>query len=346
MPIKVNAPCANKYEFQVLFYTARITHKLGLHSRGEVVKVNQHHTIVCIGQRIAPIMMNAPKFVTIIIFALFLQGCSWVTMGYNNFDVYLRYKIGGYASFTTSQQTIIRQEVADYMAWHRQHALPEYIIFLKDVELLTRQTQPPSSTDIARLRARVNTLYITSILPAITPAANVLSTLDESQITQFEKKLAEDNTKLEQELLDHEIEKTLEKRVQRTIDFFEQFVGNLNADQEEKIRAASLRLPFITEIFLNQRKASQVKLLSMLHNKATAETIAEFLNSLTFTPELARMTNEQVLIEQFKRESDEFIAKSYAMLRADQKQTFQKNIASYIEDFQKLHKAILPKPTR
>ncbi|MEQ1814650.1 MAG: DUF6279 family lipoprotein [Candidatus Nitrotoga sp.] len=264
-------------------------------------------------------------------------------MAYNNLDVYLSYKIGGYASFTTSQQTLIRQEVADYMAWHRQHALPEYIAFLNDVELLTRQTQPPSSTDIARFRARVNTLYITSVLPTIKPAANILSTLNESQITQLEEKLAEDNTRLEQELLDDEIEKTLEKRAQRTIDFFEKFVGNLNAGQEEKIRAASLHLPFITEIFLNQRKDSQVKLLGMLHNKATAETIAEFLNSLILTPELARMTNEQILIEQFKKDSDELVVKSYLLLRADQKQTLQKNIASYIEDFQKLHKAALPK---
>ena len=290
--------------------------------------------------------MNVPRFVIIIIFALLLQGCSWVTMGYNNFDVYLRYKIGGYASFTTSQQTIIRQEVADYMAWHRQHALPEYIVFLKDVELLTRQTQPPSSADIARLRAQVNTLYIASVLPAITPAANVLSTLDESRINQLGKKLAEENAELEQELLGDKIEKTLKKRAQRTIDFFEKFVGNLNTDQEEIIRAASLRLPFITEIFLNQRKASQVKLLNLLHNKATAETITEFLKNLILTPELARMPNDQVLIEQFKRESDELVAKSYVLLRANQKLTLQKNIASYIEDFQKLHKVILPKPTR
>lgn len=290
-------------------------------------------------------MMNIPRFV-IIIFALLLQGCSWVTLGYNNFDVYLRYKIGGYASFTTSQQAIIRQEVADYMAWHRQHALPEYIVFLKNVELLTQQTPPPSSTDIARLRAQVNTLYITSVLPAITPAANILSSLDESQIAQFEKKLTEDNTELEKELLDDKIEKTLKKRAQRTIEFFEKFVGNLNADQEEKIRVMNLRLPFITEIFLNQRKTNQAKLLNMLHNKVSAEAITEFLNSLVLTPELTRMTNEQVLIEQFKTESDDFIVKSYALLRADQKQSLQKNIASYIEDFQKLHKAALLTPTR
>ena len=289
-----------------------------------------------------PIMMNVSRFVTIIIFALLLQGCSWITLGYNNFDVYLRYKIGGYATFTTSQQTIIRQEVADYMAWHRQHALPEYITFLKDIELLTRQTQPPSSVDIAHLRKQVNTLYINSIMPAISPAANVLSTLDESQIAQFKKKLAEDNTKLEQELLDDKIEQTLEKRVQRTLDFIEQFVGNLSADQKEKIRAASLRLPFITKIFLNQRKTSQVKLMSMLHNRAPAETIADFLISLLLTPELTRTTNDQVLIEQFKKESDELIVKSYVLLRADQKRTFQKNIVNYIEDFQKLHQAALP----
>ena len=322
-----------------------LAHNLNLHSRREMVIVNRQYSIVKIYKRIIPIMISVPRFWGIIIFALLLQGCSWVTLGYNNFDVYLRYKIGDYASFTTSQQIVIRQEVADYMAWHRQHALPEYIAFLKDVELLVRQTQPPpSSTDIARLRERVNSLYISTVLPTIRPAANILSSLDDLQIAQLEKKLAEDNSKLEHELIDDNTGKTLEKRAQRTIDFLEKFTGNLNTVQEEKIRAASLRLPFITEIFLKQRKASHAKLLDLLHSKASVKAIADYLSSLILSPELARAPDEQVLIEQFKRESDELVVTSFLLLRADQKQTLQKSITAYIADFQSLHNTVQPKP--
>lgn len=269
-----------------------------------------------------------------------------MTVGYNNFDVYLRYKIEGYTSFTASQQAIIRHEVADYMAWHRHHALPEYIIFLKDVELLSQQSQPLSITDIARLRARANKLYVASILPAITPAANILSDLNDQQITSLENNLAADNLKLKQELLGDSIEKMLEKRAQRTLDFIENMVGNLDAAQTEKIRALNIRLPFTTEIFIRQRVASQTELIRRLRNKDSAEKISDFLTSLLLVPEFTRTADEQVLMGQLKAASDDLIEKSYALLNSEQKQTLQKNIARYIEDFQKLHHAAQSNSTR
>jgi len=286
------------------------------------------------------IEMSIPKY-TVILLLLLIQGCSLITVGYNNFDVYLRYKINSYATFTDEQKIIIRREVDDYMAWHRQYALPEYIIFLEDLLRLIQQAQPPESADVARLRARVNALYIASVSPAIPPAAKFLSELNEPQIAQLKIAFAQENKKRKQEWLGNSAEENLQKRAQRTLDFMEDFVGNLDAKQKEKIRAASIQLPFATEVFFAQRVANQEALIMLLNNKSSANQVAEFLTSRLQTPALSRTAQEHALLEQFQTAADAMVAYTFLLLNAEQKNTLQKTIVDYIDDLKELHKAKL-----
>src|SRR5665647_1398576 len=69
----------------------------------------------------------------ILALVLFICGCSTVSLFYRNADWYLQHKIAGYTSFNARQKETIRQEVSDYMHWHHKNALPEYIIFLQNL---------------------------------------------------------------------------------------------------------------------------------------------------------------------------------------------------------------------
>ena len=69
----------------------------------------------------------------IIAFALFSCGCSSVSLFYRNADWYLQHKIDGYTSFNARQEETIRREISNYLDWHRKYALPEYIIFLQNL---------------------------------------------------------------------------------------------------------------------------------------------------------------------------------------------------------------------
>ncbi len=280
--------------------------------------------------------MNLSKYIVIAL-ALLAQGCSFITVGYNNFDVYLRYKINSYATFTEDQKIIIRREVKDYMAWHRQHALPEYIIFLEDLLRLVQQAQPPEKADAERLRVRASALYIMSVQPAIPPAAKFLSGLNEPQIAQLKIAFAQENKERKQEWLGDSMEENLQKRAQRTLDFMEDFVGNLDAGQEEKIRAASIQLPFATEAFVAQRIANQAALIMLLNNKSSADQVAEFLISRLQTPALSRTAQEHALVEQFQAAADKMVVHIFLSLNTKQKNTLQKTIVNYISDLKQLH---------
>ena len=95
----------------------------------------------------------------ILALVLFICGCSTVSLFYRNADWYLQHKIAGYTSFDVRQKETIRREISDYMRWHRRYALPEYIIFLQNLNGAVQYDGRLKTEEVALLRARLMDLY-------------------------------------------------------------------------------------------------------------------------------------------------------------------------------------------
>lgn len=111
----------------------------------------------------------------ILAFALFSCGRSTIGLVYRNADWYLQHKINSYTTFNSLQKETIRKEVSDYMAWHRKVALPEYIIFLQNLNGAAQYAGQLQAEQITLLRAHLMSLYKKSLVPAIMPVAHMLS---------------------------------------------------------------------------------------------------------------------------------------------------------------------------
>src|SRR5512135_1282532 len=110
-------------------------------------------------------------FIILVLFLLSCGGCSRVTLGYNHGDWLLRYWINDYTSFNAQQKDEIRHDVADYMRWHRQYALPEYIAFLQNVNAVVERNGALAAADVMHTRAEFGRLYKLTMTPFIRPAA-------------------------------------------------------------------------------------------------------------------------------------------------------------------------------
>lgn len=274
---------------------------------------------------------------TALLMALLSSSCSLVSLGYNNANWYLSYKISGYTSFDTSQKERIRQEVDNFMAWHRSAMLPEYAAFLRKIDLLL-QTGMVRKEDVAALRNELRTLVKKTMEPTIAPTAHILHRLDHGQIHELAQHLRADNKKRSEELLSGTHEDRLDKRAERTIDIFEDFAGNLSSAQEEKVTRMSRQLPFATAIFLQNRQANQTHITGLLSQKAGQDKIASFLRLWLLTPEKTRMPDEQRIIEDFETGSDQMIAGSYALLTIRQKERLRESVLDYITEIEALHR--------
>lgn len=268
----------------------------------------------------------------ILLFAFFGYGCSSITLAYRNADVYLQYKIYAYTAFNAQQKSTIRQAISDYMEWHRGKALPEYIIFLQNLNGAAQSAGQMKSTQVAQLRADLVELYQKTLDRAIRPTVEVLSTLDDSQIQGLADTFAKDIDKQRHDELDISRDEYLDARADKTISFFKWLAGNLSSEQEQQIRNMSRRLPLVNDIYLQQREANQARLIALLKEHAGKEQLATFFFSWLHTPEATRSPQQQRRIEEFEQASNGMVAAIHDLLTDTQKAHIQQRISELIDD--------------
>jgi hypothetical protein len=268
-------------------------------------------------------------------FALFISGCSTVSLIYRNADWYLIHKINDYASFNSMQKDTIRKDVADYMQWHRKKALPEYIIFLQNLNGATQYEGQLKAEQVARLRTQLSDLYKRTMVPAIRPAAQLLSELDSGQIQELAGTFAEQIQKQKRDYLIGGQKENLEKRAERAMDFLEWLAGDLSDEQKLKVTELSRKIPVASLSYIQHREANQARLIALLKNHAGAEKIASFLSSWILTPEATRTPQQQRAIQSFEAGTDDMIAQMHGLLTARQKEHIGNLISSYIQEMQK-----------
>lgn len=278
-------------------------------------------------------------FVILVPVLLSCSGCSKVTFGYNHADWLMRYWINGYTSFDARQKEEIRREVADYMRWHRRNALPEYIGFLHDLNGLANRDGVLTAADIVRLRAESGRLYRMTMAPLIRPAARVLSTLDSRQIEELRETLADRNREQKEETLFDSEQENLAKRAERHIDGVEGLVGRLSREQKKAIREISLRVPFATGYYIEQREAKQAALIALLNEHAGEDRIAALLRQWIETPDASWSPQQKQAIEAYESAMNEMSARIFELMTPHQKDHIRKRIADYIDAFQELHAA-------
>jgi hypothetical protein len=278
-----------------------------------------------------PVVMKKSLFI-ILAFALFISGCSTVSLVYRNADWYLIHKINDYTSFNSRQKETIRRDVSDYMQWHRKEALPEYIIFLQNLNGAAQYDGRLRAEEVSLLRDHMSNLYKKTMVPAIRPTAQLLSALDNRQIQELGRTFAEQIQKQKQEFLEGDQVENLDKRAEKAIDFLEWLIGNLSDEQEQKVAELSRQLPGASYSYIQHRETNQAKLIAMLNDHAGAEKIASFLSSWILTPEATRTPQQQRVIQSFETGTDEMIAQIHGLLTARQKDHLRKLISSYIDD--------------
>jgi hypothetical protein len=272
----------------------------------------------------------------ILAFALLISGCSTVSLVYRNADWYLQHKINGYTSFTSRQKETIHREVSDYMRWHRKNALPEYITYLQNLNGVAQYQGRLKVEQVTQLRNNLMDLYRKSMVPVIPPAARLLSSLDSRQIQELDRTLAEDSQEHKQEESEGSLDENLDKRAKKTLAFLEWLVGNLNGEQEQKIREMSRRLPLVSPIYIQIHESNQRKLIELLNGHASAEVIAASMSSWILTPEVTRSSQQQRVIQSFETGVDEMIVQIHGLLTPRQKAHLNEMVSAYIKDMRSI----------
>lgn len=280
----------------------------------------------------------AIRYLLALLLLLQLGGCGIISLGYNYSDVYLRYTINSYTSFSKEQKQEIHRDVDEFLRWHRKVMLPEYVKFLRELQNKVASGSALSVEEVREYRLKVRRLYVSTLQPTVVPAAHLLNGMNEDQADEMAASLGKENAKQREKDLAGSREEQLSSRTERTVEFIENLVGSLNDNQLEQLRIANAKLPYASDIYQRLKEDNQKHLIELVKHHEGEDEIGNFLSLWLIMPEKFRKPEEQEALKAFEESSDGLIAQIYAMLTERQRNKLLKNITKYADTFDKLSK--------
>jgi hypothetical protein len=190
--------------------------------------------------RLSVVMLNArpltaflPRIIGALL-AVLLAGCSAVQTGYNSAPTLVYWWLDRYVDFNEAQAAAVRADLAALHAWHRSEELPAYADLLKRLQQLADGPLTPELVCgvMPQVRQHLQRLNERSA----DGVARLVPTLQPAQLQRLAQQLEKNNQKWREEWLDGTPVELLDRRLERTMDRYEDFYGRLSDSQQALLR--------------------------------------------------------------------------------------------------------------
>jgi hypothetical protein len=265
--------------------------------------------------------------------AALVAGCTVLRFAYESADDYLHYRAKSYLDLDAKGSQELEERIAEFFAWHRKNALPQYARLSDDAA--RRVGKGLAGEDIAwgydslvahaRQGLRVAAERIAPLLDRLTP----------QQLTHMERQFAEDNRKFAREHLRGSEAERRKRRAKRVEARIEDWVGSLSGAQREKVRQFSERAPLYDELRDRDRKRMQSELLDMIRKREAQKRLPDWIAHW----ERGRQPEHLAASERFRHEYSVLLLELDQTLSAEQRSRAQANLRRYAEDFRTLARA-------
>jgi hypothetical protein len=272
----------------------------------------------------------------IIVVCTVIVGCDSTRFFYNHADWLLNYRADRYFDLDSAQTPAAKQEIANWLAWHRRTQLVCYANLIDQFEDRARVVL--SDTDVVWLENRLQDHYGALVASAIEPAALILNDLDEQQINHLERRLAKDQKKFVKEFKPDQ-QARLHARAKKTVDGIEKWFGKLSRDQVDWLQTNSRELPDLYQPWLEYRALRDRTLIELLRTGADAHAIGRTIAPLWLEPEASMASEAITQMNDMKLKSHQLAVAFYNRATARQKAHFWSRLRDYRNDFLNLANA-------
>ena len=210
------------------------------------------------------------------LFALtLLSGCSVSRLAYDNADVFLRWQANHYLDFQGEQSEELDRNLAAFLAWHREKALPQYIKLADEAAARVQRGIKPQDLDWSYDAVRAQVREALGVAAA--EAAGLLDRLSPEQILHLEQRLAEGNREFAKAQIHGTMEERHKRRVKRNIERLEDWFGRLSDAQAERVQRYSMRAPHSAELRDRDRKRRQAEFVAMLRAREAKRRLVQWV---------------------------------------------------------------------
>lgn len=268
---------------------------------------------------------------------LMLAGCSAVQTGYNNAPTLLYWWLDGYIDFEDAQDRPVRDSLEALHNWHRRQELPAYAELLQRLQRQALEAVTPEQVCNHLAQARVHLQRLGD--QSAEGLARLAPTLQAGQLRHLARQFEKHNQKWRGEWLDGTPAELQERRLERTVDRYEDFYGRLSEAQKTLLHQRIAASSFDARLAWTERLRRQQDILGALQEHRNgdrpahvkAEMLALVRRSLEPPEPAARAQFESLL-----QEGCQTIAALHNSASTAQRRRLAERLQGYEADLQAL----------
>jgi hypothetical protein len=266
-------------------------------------------------------------------------GCSTIRFTYNHGDTLLYWWLNTYLDLDSDQSDWVKQDINKLFQWHRSTQLKDYAGLMANMQrqLAGNPTQADLLSDYRDIKARTESLAF----KALPELADLAMSIKPDQIALMEKKFSRNNDDFRRKFMSGDLDHQRKVRFQKSMDQLELWFGHFSRDQEAILRQASDARPLDNEIWLQERKMRQQRIVALLRKiqqeKLNKEqTIAAVHNLLRDFFDRFEAPERKAFFDAYMDSTSRYILTAIRIATPEQKAHAQKRMQGWIEDFNAL----------
>jgi hypothetical protein len=206
---------------------------------------------------------------------LAMAGCAGaLRIVYESADSFVRWKANGYVDLADADSAELDERIDAFHAWHRAVALPRYAQLAE--EAARRVGDGLSQADLVWGYDSLVAQGGESLRAAAEHVAPLLDRVGAEQLRHIERGFAEDNRRFAKDYLRGSEEDRRKRRVRRTVERLEDWVGRLSEAQLARVQQYAERVPAIDEMRDADRRRLQAGFLQIVRERKARERLPGF----------------------------------------------------------------------
>jgi hypothetical protein len=266
-------------------------------------------------------------------------GCSTIRFTYNHGDTLLYWWLNTYLDLDSDQSDWVKQDINKLFQWHRSTQLKDYAGLMANMQrqLAGNPTQADLLSDYRDIKARTESLAF----KALPELADLAMSIKPDQIALMEKKFSRNNDDFRRKFMSGDLDHQRKVRFQKSMDQLELWFGHFSRDQEAILRQASDARPLDNDIWLQERKMRQQRIVALLRKiqqeKLNKEqTMAAVHNLLRDFFDRFEAPERKAFFDAYMDSTSRYILTAIRIATPEQKAHAQKRMQGWIEDFNAL----------
>jgi hypothetical protein len=266
-------------------------------------------------------------------------GCSTIRFTYNHGDTLLYWWLNAYLDLDSDQSSWVKEDIDRLFQWHRQTQLRDYAGLLTNMQrqLAGNPTQADLLSDYRDVKARTELLAF----KALPQLADLARSIKPDQIAQMEKKFAKNNDDFRKKFMSGDVEHQRKVRFDKSMDQLELWFGSFSSDQKAALRRASDARPLDNEIWLQERRMRQQKIIALLRRiqaekLSKEQTMAAIHDLLRDFFDRFEAPERKQFFDNYVDSTSKYILTAIRMATPEQKAHAHKRMQGWIDDFNSL----------